>query len=150
MDRLNSKSMTDAMLAISRMGSVGAIAEASNDLHARTKMFEALVWFPHLQKIVNGCQSRGMKGELRGMKVLTWCGAGRCLIQFEEGDATLTLITADDEEPWQLESCHVAPFMGPMGIQHVDGEFCDLLKMLYKAIRYGCDISLKADDSVGI
>lgn len=154
MDRLNNRDMIDAAIKVSRavgsMGSDGAYYEASNDLHARAKMFEALVWYPTLQKMVNDCSSRGMSGELRGMKVMTWCCAGRCLIQFEEGDATLTLITADDEAPWGREDAHVAPFMGPMGVQHVDGEYYALLKMLYKAMRYGNELDLKPNNDVSI
>lgn len=154
MERLNSRDMMDGMLKVTRaiggMGDAGVYYEASNDLSVRAKMFEALVWYPTLQKMVNSCFSRGMSGELRGMKVMTWCCAGRCLIQFEEGDATLVLITADDEAPWRRENCHVAPFMGPMGVQHVDGEYHDLLKMLYKAMRYGNELDLKPDNDVSI
>jgi len=147
--RLSTRDLIEAGLQLIRQKGLEMV-EVNHELQSRVKLFEAVVWFPHLQAVVNACDSRGMSGELRGMKVLTWCCAGRCLIQFEEGGATLTLITADDEGPWKRETAHVAPFMGPMGIQHVDGEYVDILKMIYKATRYGGEISLSPNSSVGI
>lgn len=131
------------------------LVQQSAALHEKVKVFEATIWFPRLQAIVNSTNSRGMSGSVvppgsRAIKVMTWCCAGRCLIQLERGDTSITLITADDEAPWQRDNVHVAPGMGPMGIQSIDAEHLDALVLLYECTRYGSLIELYPDDNVTI
>jgi hypothetical protein len=149
--RLSTRAMINANLASCRNpDSVASEHEQYRDLHEKVKVFEAVVWFPRLQTQVNGTDSRGMGGEVRGIKIMTWCCAGRCLIQLEREGHTLTLITADDEKPWMRKTAHVAPNMGPMGIQHVDADYVEALKLLYEATRYGVEITLVPDNKVTI
>jgi hypothetical protein len=150
MKRLTTKQMTDATLIMARLPDTLAVAEQVNDLYAKVKVFEAVVWFPRLQAQVNGTDSRGMRGKCRDIDVLTWCCAGRCMIQLERAGHRVTIITADDEKPWTREMAHVAPNMGPMGIQGIDAEYVEALKLLYEATRYGNDIVLKPDENVSI
>ncbi len=126
------------------------VIDQNFQLHEKIKVFEAVVWFPYLQELVNSTNSRGMSGYCRDIKIMTWCCAGRCLIQLERNGHRITLITADDEEPWNRELAHVAPGMGPMGLQSIDAEFLEALIMLYETTRYGKDITLAFDDNVGI
>lgn len=120
------------------------------ELNEKIKVFESVVWFPRLQAMVNGTSARGMRGKCRGIDVLTWCCAGRCLVQFDRQGHRLTLITADDEKPWSRDMAHVAPGMGPMGIQSIDADHLEALKMLYEATRWGGEITLEDDENVSI
>lgn len=124
--------------------------ELTAQLHRKTKLFEACVWYPHLKSQVNRSSKQGMSGTLPcGIRVRTYCLAGRCLITMTRDKHQLTLITADDEEPWQRDMASTSPDMGPMGIQSVqtpDG--WGLLTMLYEAIRYGAGIDLQDDSHV--
>lgn len=109
-----------------------AIDEAS-DL---TREFEREVWFQNcqsgeagLQQIVNGCRT-GQKAEGNGYTLLIMCCAGRCLLTFsnEEGEQ-ITLITADDEKPFERRRSGSEKW-GPMGIQSMFGEHENLLQMI--------------------
>jgi hypothetical protein len=103
-----------------------------------------------------------MRGQCRDVEILTWCCAGRCLIQLQWGPrilskrekadppAVLTLITADDEQPWRRDMAHVAPGMGPMGIQHIDADAVEAMVLLYTVTRWASEIVLVPDDSVTI
>lgn len=102
------------------------------------------------QGMVNGTDARGMSGTCRGIKVTTWCCAGRCLIQLERDGHQITLITADDEAPWQREMAHVAPHMGPMGVQSIDADYLEAMKLLCEITRYGNEMVLQANDDVSI
>lgn len=148
--RLTTKRMMEAQLSVMRIADVLETHQQVADLNVKVRVFEAVVWFPRLQAQVNGTDERGMSALFHGIKVMTWCCAGRCLIQLERDGAVVTLITADDEAPWQREMSHVAPNMGPMGIQHIDAEFLDALKLLYEATRYGDEINLTPDANVSI
>lgn len=147
MSRLTTRALIDQSLAQSRNP---ASALCISDLTERVKVFEAVVWFPRLQSQVNGTDVRGMSGTVRGIKVMTWCCAGRCLIQLQRDGHTLTLVTADDEAPWRREMAHVAPHMGPMGVQHVDAEPVEALRLLYEATRYADELTLAPDDAVTV
>jgi hypothetical protein len=145
--------MMDVMLAFTRLTYTDEMlnaVEQHHEISSRVKLFEAVVWFPRLQGMVNGTDSRGMSGTVRDIKVMTWCCAGRCLIQLERGGNSLTLITADDEKPWQRDNAHVAPFMGPMGIQVIDADYVEAMKLLYESARYGGELALKPDENVTI
>ncbi len=148
--RLTTKLMMDATLAWCRIEETLGVHEQVAELHVKVKLFEALVWFPRLRAMVNGTKCRGMSGAFRGINVRTWCCAGRCLIQFDRANASITLITADDEKPWFREMATVAPDMGPMGIQGIDAEHIHALVMLYEAVRYGGEIVLNDDEDVTI
>jgi len=87
-----------------------------------------------------------MTGQVRGITVDTYCLAGRCLITMTRGEHQLTLITADDEEPWLRDKASICPDMGPMGVQGVQTpNGWELLSMIYEAIRYGTDLELQDD-----
>jgi hypothetical protein len=151
-NRLSIKTLTDAELWAARLPDqhIAVELQQSAQLHERIKVFEAVIWFPHLRAQVNGSDSRGMSGTCRGFKVMTWCCAGRCLIQIERTGARVTLITADDEKPWRRDTAHMVPPMGPMGLQSIDAEFLDALAMLYEVTRYGGEIVLTPDPDVTI
>lgn len=148
--RLETDRLMQAQLAMSRLTRQVELAEAGNEISSRVKLFEAVTWFPYLQQQVNASKCRGMRGKCRDVTVLTWCCAGRCLIQLEKGRDRLTLVTADDEKPWQRDMAHVAPFMGPMGWQGVDADHVEALKMIYTCTRYGDEIKLADDEKVSI
>lgn len=124
--------------------------ESFKSIYIKVKLFEALVWFPVLQGIVSKSDSRGMRGSCRGVEIMTWRCAGRCLIQLECGEHRVTLITADDEKPWQRDYACVAPNMGPMGIQSIDADAIEAETMLYKVIRWVGDLALLPSESVTI
>ncbi len=161
--RLTSKSMMDATLHEHKLRlaseTVDVLLQVA-ELGEKVKVFEAVIWFPRLQSMVNGNHARGMSGSISGIdvmtksvtttKIMTWCCAGRCLIQLERDGHRITLITADDEKPWNRDMAHVAPGMGPMGIQSIDADFIEALKILYEATRYGGEIVLTDDDKVTI
>jgi hypothetical protein len=152
-ERLTMRDLTDAQMTLARLVGLPGVLERweqAAELNQKVKVFEAAVWFPHLQKQVNGTDQRGMSGKCRDVKVMTWCCAGRCLIQLERPGTSITLITADDEGPWRREMAHVAPSMGPMGIQNVDAEYLDVLRLLYEVTRYGSGITLSPDPDVTI
>jgi hypothetical protein len=126
--------------------------ELTAQLHLKTKLFEACVWYPHLKVQINRSRKKGMSGTLPcGILVRTYCLAGRCIITMARGEHELTLITADDEDPWRRDMASTCPDMGPMGIQSVqtpDG--WGLLTMLYEAIRYGAGLELQDDPAVSV
>lgn len=150
MAKLTTERMIQTSLQAARLAETVEVSQQIASITEKVKVFEAVVWFPKLQKIVNDTTERGMSGTCRGIKVLTWCCAGRCLIQLERGDARLTLITADDESSWSRENASVAPNMGPMGIQGIDAEPIDALTMLYEVTRYADTLGLKPDRDVSI
>jgi hypothetical protein len=149
-DRLTTNDLMSVALVEHRLRDLVQSVLSVAELHDKVKVFEAVVWFPRLQAVVNGTRHRGMQGTCRDIKVMTWCCAGRCLIQLERNSHRITLITADDEKPWNRDNCHVAPGMGPMGIQSIDAEWLEAMRMLYEATRYGDQIVLKPDDEVSI
>ncbi len=152
-ERLTNKVMMDASLLEYKLCKASKTVDVLlqlRDLHEKIKVFEAVVWFPRLQAMVNGTSVRGMSGSVRNVKVMTWCCAGRCLIQLERCGHRLTLITADDEAPWRRDMAHVAPGMGPMGIQGIDAEWLEAMTMLYEVTRWGGEITLTDDDNVNI
>lgn len=152
-ERLTTQMLMDASLQTIRREQYDVIsrhAMFNAEINERAKLFEALVWFPRLQAIVNGTDSRGMKGTCRTIVVMTWCCAGRCLIQLERNGHRITLITADTEKPWARADYHQWPNMGPMGWQSVDGGFSEIMMILYEATRYGDEIKLEPSDSVSI
>lgn len=91
------------------------IAEQSDAVHALTKSptgFEQTVWFGGLQKAVLATNDRSLGAKFTAkdgttIEMLTYCLAGRCVIQLDAPDARLTLITAEDE---------TEPRMGVQGI----------------------------------
>jgi hypothetical protein len=147
MGRMTTQKMMDISLAECRAN------DGRGEYHhirEQVKVFEAAVWFPKLQAAVNATDSRGLGGVVRGVKVMTWCCAGRCLIQFERDSHRITLITADDEKPWQRDMAHVAPLMGPMGIQSIDAEAVEAMRMIYEATRWADELELRPDDNITI
>ena len=150
MKRLSTKELTNAILTADKLGRIVEVIQQSAELTTKIKVFEAVVWFPKLQAIVDSTNIRGMSGTCRNIKIMTWCCAGRCLIQLEREGHSITLITADDEKPWNREMAHVAPNMGPMGLQNIDADFLEALKMLYEVTRYMDEITLEPSESVTI
>jgi len=82
---------------------------AINDrLHAGVKDFEARVWFKGLQELVRASKFSGMSGghktrydQLMGrtpVSLLTFCTAGRCMIQVGRGNAFVSMV-ADETSP---------------------------------------------------
>jgi hypothetical protein len=138
--RLTTDEMNECAMTVCRLADTIQLYEQTQELRERVKVFEAAVWFPRLQAVVNGTDARGMSGACRDVKVMTWCCAGRCLIQLTRGD----------EKPWSRDNAHVACHMGPMGVQHVDAEYVDALKLIHTATRYGAEMTLTRDDAVTI
>lgn len=62
--KLNAQDLTDACIWLARQKGMGELAETAHDLHCRIKVFEALTWFPFLQKQVSDCAGRGMRGKV--------------------------------------------------------------------------------------
>lgn len=152
-ERLTTQLLMGVTLKASRLEEADPLFRFSmyaSQIDSRMKLFEAMVWFPRLQAIVNGTDSRGMSGTCRTIAVSTWCCAGRCLVQLERGGHRITLITADDEKPWTRAEWHQWPNMGPMGWQSIDGEFAEIMKILYEATRYGDEIAIVPNDSITI
>lgn len=150
-DRLTTQQMIDDSLFKSKVEEQSPVVKRLHEvkeLYCKVKVFEAVVWFPMLQNLVNSSSSRGMKGTCHDIKIMTWCCAGRCLIQLERNGNSITLITADDEKPWYRDMASIAPNMGPMGIQSLDTEHWEAMKMLYEVTRYWGDIVLVDDGEV--
>jgi hypothetical protein len=151
MKRLDTARLTEASLFVSRLRRRNDLFEDNEniaEIFSKVKVFEAVVWFPRLQAQVNGTRARGMSTTFRGIKLMTWCCAGRCLIQMERDGHRLTLITGDDEPPWRRDMARVAPDMGPMGVQDIDADPVEAMKMLYECTRYSAELNLTPDDKV--
>lgn len=61
------------------------------------KYFEKHSWFNGIQSTVQKSSTKGMKAEAKGLTMLTYTIAGRAMITLEEDNASITLITAEDE-----------------------------------------------------
>lgn len=152
-DRLTTAEFTDREIRVHRLCGSSRMWRMhcyQVELHEKIKVFEAVVWFPRLQAQIEATNSRGMTADLRGIKLMTWCCAGRCLIQMERDGHRVTLITADDEKPWVREMAHRWPSMGPMGLQSIDADYEAAMVMLYEVTRYGGEIVLSPSDEVTI
>ena len=153
MKRLTTKILMDTTLKASRREQTDELFElrqAFAEIETKVKVFEAVVWFPRLQNKISKSKSRGMSAIFRGIKLMTWCCAGRCLLSFSKGTHEITLITGDDEERWYRDVSHVAPNMGPMGIQTIDADWLEAMQILYLATRYKDEINLVDSTSITI
>lgn len=119
-------------------------------IHALAKVFEGAVWYlGGLQEKVNACDTSGMSGQADGWSVLLYAIAGRCMITLRDDETkqSLTLITADDEEPftrlkWGSKS------MGPMGIQGLDCTEETAVRLLAQTIRSFPEIQASKEVSI--
>lgn len=96
-----------------------AICASCDRIHVKVKDFERDVWFNGgLQEAVVSRSDRGLSGKGNGWDVLVWTAAGRTLITLraENSHEFITLITAEDEEPYARRDCGNED-MGPMGVQ---------------------------------
>lgn len=93
--------------------------------------FERAVWFGGLQTAVRATDLRALSADIATpsgtLTLMTYCCAGRCLVQMERGDDRVTLIAAEDEsEP-------------RMGIQGIDATEASALALLTEAQRAWCE-----------
>ena len=122
------------------------IFKASQRVHASVKQFERKVWFRGLQRKIAACQTRGMEGEGNGFTARAYTIAGRCLITLEDqaSKQQVTLITADDEKPYERLKMPGLPSryarhrsrstpMGAMGVQSYECTFETAMTLLGKA-----------------
>jgi hypothetical protein len=89
---------------------------------AKVKEFERDVWFNGgLQKRVQQETVRGLKAEGPDFEALLYSSAGRVLITLTdvESQQFITIITAEDEEPYARSELSGSDSMGPMGIQQL-------------------------------
>jgi hypothetical protein len=107
-----------------------------DEFNALVVEFERDIWFENcesgeagLQQIVNDCRT-GQKAEGNGYTLLIMCCAGRGMLTFSnEAGEDVTLITADDEEPFQRRPVGSEKW-GPMGIQSMNGDHENLFQMI--------------------
>jgi hypothetical protein len=124
------------------------IAEQSEGIHALAKSptgFEQTVWFGGLQKAVLDTNDRSLGAKFTAkdgttIEMLTYCCAGRCVIQLDAPDARLTLITAEDE---------TEPRMGVQGIDATVDQAQGLLIAATEAWREGRVTLSTANASMG-
>jgi hypothetical protein len=115
--------------------------------------FEAMVWYPHMQKMVDASKRSGMKAELDGLDVLVYTCAGRTMITLQKDDYySFTLITAEGETPHRREDVITRDKMGPMGYQSIYGSANMAREMVEKVIAaiHTGKFNLKDDNEVGI
>jgi len=126
------------------------ITDAVNRLSALVKVFEGAIWYlGGLQGRVNANAHRGLSGQGDGWSILVYSCAGRCLLALRATASaqSLTLITADDEEPFYRQQWGNLS-MGPMGIQSLESTEATGRWLLEQAIRAFPE--LRGDDKVGI
>lgn len=135
------------------------VVDADNRIHAAVKYFERAAWFggadPELKeqkyegrrwtfpRIEKSIQSllvpvRGLSGKHGGIDMLVYAMAGRAMVTLKRGDATITVITADDEQTDR---------MGRQGICATEKEATALL---LEAGAAWDKFDLKPDEKIGI
>lgn len=70
---------------------------------------------------------------ISGTRVLVWSGAGRALISLQQGEASITLITAEDEKQGARAEW-TGNNDGPMGIQAIEATKDQALRILKSAV----------------
>lgn len=71
--------------------------------------------------------------KISGTRVLVWSGAGRALISLQQGEASITLITAEDEKQGARAEW-TGNNDGPMGIQAIEATKDQALRILKSAV----------------
>jgi hypothetical protein len=126
------------------------VRQAFEEIYDAVEEFERAAWYGGLQQVVRDCPQRGMRGKARALTFRTFVCAGRCMLTLEaESGANVTLITADDEAPYQRRSAG-SPKMGPMGLQSVHASRDQAVAMIRESGRYWREFCLKADEHVAI
>lgn len=111
-------------------------------------LFEREAWYAGLQAAIQAVPQRGMSGEANGLKLLTWVCAGRCMLTIEGGGESVTLITADNEAPYQRPRNPGDPKMGPMGMQSVDATAAGAVRLITRARDEWRELGLQANENV--
>lgn len=130
-------------------------------LRLQVKRFEREVWYGSgggkdqeggLQKQVNDSWSAGMSAKLDGFKLLTFCSAGRCMLTLDADDASVTLITADNEPMGARAEYGGRPDQGPMGLHGIDATIARAWLLIQEAITAWerRKLKLRDDREVGI
>lgn len=124
------------------------VAEASERVHAAVKErngFERAVWFGGMQKMVRASKKSGMSAPpvettFVTLALVTFCSAGRCMIQLDSPTSRVTLITAEDEDEAR------------MGVQGIDATEAEALSMLDAAVHFWREgaILLADDTKIGL
>ena len=113
--------------------------------------FETLVWYPYLQKLIQDCPNRGMSVQIGPTKMLTYSMAGRCMLTLSnEKGSWISLVTADDEKPYNRVEVIKREKMGPMGYNGPCATANEIMKMISDVIGARENLELKPDDGVGI
>lgn len=104
--------------------------------------YEPLVWFGGLQKFVRSEPVKGHSVEMHGIKLLSYCMAGRAMqtISIESGES-ITLITAEDE---------AEPRMGIQGIEATEQQAVDMLRRCIELWQSGVLKMLRRDGEVSV
>lgn len=61
------------------------------------KNFETEVWIGGMRKTMMASNKSGMSCEAEGIKLLTFCTAGRCMIDIHIGDEHISFVTVDND-----------------------------------------------------
>src|SRR3989344_3337969 len=99
------------------------ILRARKDIDKAVKDFERTVWFGGLQEYIQKAEWKGHSANAYGVKVMAYAMAGRVMITMEKGNATVTVITAEDEKH------------SVMGLQSVDATLFQAVQLLKEAAR---------------
>lgn len=124
------------------------IDASSKIIHTAAKApggFECHVWFNGLQRAVrdSGCtdmSSGKVLTPIGDLTLVTFCSAGRCVLQIDSDVARLTLITAEDEDEAR---------MGVRGIDATEEQALELLATIVAAWKHG-KIVMQDDTKNGI
>lgn len=105
-------------------------------------VYEPRCWFGGLQKFVRPEPVKGHSAEVEGLKMLSYCMAGRAVQTLSIGDDSITLITAEDEDEDEAR----------MGIQGIDATEERAIEMLTRATALWESgvLKLKRDGEVSI
>lgn len=76
-----------------------AVMEAYKSIEAAIKTFEQEVWFAGLQEFARKAKTKGTGAEAEGVKLMCYTMCGRAMITVEDENATVTVITLEDELP---------------------------------------------------
>lgn len=104
---------------------------------AKVKEFERDVWFNGgLQQRVQKETVRGLKASGEDFEALLYSTAGRVLIALTDTESKqfITVITAEDEKPYERKELSGSEDMGPMGIQELNCTEGTALRLLETAM----------------
>ena len=103
-------------------------------------VYEPDCWFGGLATFVRPEPVKGHSGEAEGLKMLSYCMVGRAVQTLSIGDASITLITAEDED---------VPRMGVQGIAATEERAIEMLVKATDLWKSGA-LKLSRDTDVGM